>query len=760
MSDILLLSTVLPNGAGGSLLGGFQLSDGVIMTDTELAAQTLLMLRRRSNLDDEELFTGLLENGWSNGALKIVAPDVPVTAADTPGLDTRADGGTAFDPEGLCAEYYREAKGYWPGSKSRDHMDTDTGIDVDMIPDMDCYDLDPQGGDPCTACVMEPLPGEMWHGVAHTEGRSTGKRVWLPGALSWREPPFAFHWQTKSSAHGGTPETVQVGTVTRMERVGDEIHAWGNIDVDDPYGSEFARKLLGGFITGISMGPGDEKIEYEAIYPADAGLGMGEGPDEWVFTDYPIGELTAVSVPAQAGAYIEPLPGLGEMMRPVVASAADAGQEEEEGIVVASGSSWTIEIPDLPPPEWFEEPDCEPGLAVTVTDEGRIFGYVAPKHTAHRSYWRNGERKTLASLPPTDFSRWQKETIVAGGGRVLAGPITMECMHAPTQGYGTLDRRHQYYEDSCAVIARAAVGDNEHGRWIAGAMMPGVTAEQFLKFMACDVSLDQQPHPEKPGWQDFVGVLAVPVGGWPKERHETSVPVVRVQEDQEHGPVIVASAVPVRHERGQEMDDIITAAGGGCPACSPHVHTCRGQDGLPAHPGQCRGGGSGGRLKVGKGGKGSGDMSGAKVGTRRGESLRDVPPKDMADYAAQISGNPSQEQLADFREGLKGRPVSDFRAIARAIDKRQGSEEGPGWDALEDVFLEEQLKAKRRANTAKAQAGAAGRVGAQEIRRSIADARKRTNIVVGLPVMYAAAGVDPTAMIRESMLTATALMGE
>lgn len=218
------------------------------------------------------------------------------------------------------------------------------------------------------------------------------------------------------------------------------------------------------------------------------------------------------------------------------------------------GPSWFVEIPNLPPPDWFVEPDDYPyGYAVTMTDDGHIFGLLAPHNAAHRTYAQMGERRTLASLGKVDFSRWQKETVVAGGKRVLAGPLTMECMHAPTQGYGKLDRRNQHYQDTCSIFARVAVGNcrNGEGHWINGAAMPGVTSEQVLKFLASDVSGDWQPHPDKPGWVELIAVLAVPSGGWPKSKTGVPSAVTRIRET-EHGAIMVASAVPTRFETSQQ----------------------------------------------------------------------------------------------------------------------------------------------------------------------------------------------------------------
>lgn len=666
-------------------------------------------------------------------------------------LNDYSEGGTAFDPEGLCAEMYHQATGRWPGQK-KDH----TSLDTDVMELMNV-----ELAEPCLPCMLEPRPGEMWHAVAHTEGVSTGQRVWLPGALSWREPPFAFHHEIESSAHGGTARIVQVGMVTRVEKIGDQVHAWGNIDTLDKWGSEAARKLAQGFLKGVSMGPGSEKIGYDQVWPVGitAEQMARSEPEQWVFTSYRIGELTAVSVEAQEGAFLEPTPELlalmgvgsprmeqetfmvasagavhrpglnccrsplhpgpckgwkGNRQTPSLApekrdrpfkntpaqnkavgpsareklrnaekmfgsdrskwspaqrkaadkleaadvksrepgkaqsdggrgsklasmSAADLGSElkriRESGdlagtsredvreglgkrtvpqlrqiadtmgisflrknkadmvsdlvegsvgfhmnsqairggswkdrfsgdasIMTAGAGSWTITVADLPSEEMFVK-DFPEGTPPTLTDDGRFFGYFAPGNTAHRGAARGGVRKTAKQLGKTDYSRWLRRLPTAEGTTVLAGPITMECMHAPTQGYGTLDRRHQFYEDSCSIVARASVGeDNDGARWFSGTIMPGITSQQVEKLLMCQLSLDCQPHPDRRGWQDFVGVLAVPLPAWPvpvtasaadgedgEDGLEPGVAVSRIVEDEDFVFITASSSPPIQY---------------------------------------------------------------------------------------------------------------------------------------------------------------------------------------------------------------------
>lgn len=497
-------------------------SDGSLTDD-----QRTVMKRADALYDGDVQDGGVLASGpWGDLVWQTVSNDVPNDPI-TVRIDVRPNppGGWEFNSNGGALDYSESTAKRFAAA-----------VEKTLGPTY-------QSG-PSTAAVatvgesLDAQPGELWHAVVHREGVSTGKRTWLPGSVEWREPPFAAHHEVISAAHGSSPVTVYIGNVTRVVRDGPAIHLWGDVDLGSEQGMEWARRLVNGYGGWPSFGPGSEAIEYDVVH---APAGPLEEPEQVLFRRYRMGETTFVSVPGQENTFVEALPALIDAMGAKNVTTAGAG---------GAGNSWFVEIPNLPPAEWFEEPEEYPyGYAVTMLDDGHLFGLIAPHNEAHRTYARMGERRTLASLGKVDFSRWARETIVEGGKRVLAGPLTMECMHAPKQGYGKLDRRNQYYEDSCSIFARIAVGNakNGEGHWLNGAAMPGVSAEQVLKFLACGVSGDWQPHPNKPGWVELVAVLAVPAEGWPKSKTGVPSPVTRIRET-EHGAIMVASAVPTRFE--------------------------------------------------------------------------------------------------------------------------------------------------------------------------------------------------------------------
>jgi hypothetical protein len=181
-----------------------------------------------------------------------------------------------------------------------------------------------------------------------------------------------------------------------------------------------------------------------------------------------------------------------------------------------TASAYTITIPDLPPADWFEEPTEVPEIgAITVTDEGRFFGYLAPKQVAHRGF---RDKRVTVPTGNVDYGIWMNRATMVDDGnggyaKIATGPITMDCGHAPVGPKGSARREH--YDNACSVVATARVGENARGVWISGALIPGVDASQVARMMACQLSGDWGPHREKPGKRELAAALLVPVPGFP-----------------------------------------------------------------------------------------------------------------------------------------------------------------------------------------------------------------------------------------------------
>lgn len=380
---------------------------------------------------------------------------------------------------------------------------------------------------------MTEYADETWEGVLVVEGAESGDgRLFALGSLDWASLPMPLQFQPANN--GGHTGSVTVGEITHAARRGNQVYGWGKV---------FGTALNGEHGDGVrtAMKVGGVSVDVDKVKDADvelvyAGDESGEGggnpfakPETTIFHRGRIRGATLVAFPAFVEAKLKFTGALGVREAAKVESCgcgpdAEPAEDDETELVVAAASpsgestNHTITIPNVPPAHWFAEPtDVEVSGALTITDEGRVFGIVAPAGVTHR----NVKTQVPRGL---DFSRFHKgETIVRGGGRVVTGVITADCGHAPTENYGTYAKRREHYDNSCSVLANVRVGYSRNGNiWAAGALNPGATAEQVSKAFGCALSLDAQPNPDRPGQREFIAAHAVPVPGFPLARPKAS----------------------------------------------------------------------------------------------------------------------------------------------------------------------------------------------------------------------------------------------
>jgi len=493
--------------------------------------------------------------------------------------------------------------------------------------------------DPTSADADGPpaQPGEHLRAVMHRQGEATGLRdsgrVFTN--MTYRDPPFAYHVQQHSSAHGGTPKVVPVGLVTRIVQTDGADYGFVRLDLENPDAAEHARRAVAGFDRWVSIGGDETAPKVTLVWPApgeaadpmavdpvepDPNAPIEETliePEKVILDGVNVAELTAVSTPAQADATLEPTaelvamfggqqPELTEEDVAMVASAVDAGRITAEAAAVALlppptpvpmapvggfldpavarrllvgdlgpelltplapgcgcggtcggcdhgretftsdvtpaaalvAAASTVAVTDLPPAAWFQEPlDVELTSALAITDEGRIYGLLAPFGTNHRAYAKAGQHRT-APRRNVDYARFMGKWAVTREGHVPAGPITMGCGHASMHRTD----HHQaveHYDNSCSVFGMIAVGESDRlgGVWMAGAVLPGTRPETVARALACTCSGDWQSHPDRAGWQELVAALLVPVPGFAMAHASTTY----------DGDAMVASSVPVVH---------------------------------------------------------------------------------------------------------------------------------------------------------------------------------------------------------------------
>jgi hypothetical protein len=181
----------------------------------------------------------------------------------------------------------------------------------------------------------------------------------------------------------------------------------------------------------------------------------------------------------------------------------------------------------LPPQDWFLRPDLDRLTPITVSDTGRVFGHIAGWETCHvglpgcvtapfsasgYAYFHVAEQQT-------------QDGTVLPVGTLVAGP-----RHADPQL--AFQAAQSHYDDPGAAVARVVAGEDEHGIWVAGWVLPGASAQARQTFMSSPVSGDWR---RIGGSLELIAVCSVNTPGFP-------VPRARVAFSMEQQRTLIASA--------------------------------------------------------------------------------------------------------------------------------------------------------------------------------------------------------------------------
>lgn len=171
---------------------------------------------------------------------------------------------------------------------------------------------------------------------------------------------------------------------------------------------------------------------------------------------------------------------------------------------------------DLPLAEWFHNPELSVPTAITVTDDGRVYGHAAEWGTCHVGYGSE------CVQPPKEDSHpyfMTGEVVCSDGSRVAVGQITLGTGHAPLNLRSAAAKAH--YDDTGVAVADVAVGNDKYGIWVAGAIRSGVDPVKVKELRASgQVSGDWR---RIGGRLRLMGLLAVNVPGFPVPRPRARV---------------------------------------------------------------------------------------------------------------------------------------------------------------------------------------------------------------------------------------------
>jgi hypothetical protein len=427
--------------------------------------------------------------------------------------------------KGYCALRHKEATGMWTGDKEHRQLYGKKGIRADafstdfILPSeaiLEATSLKARAADARNRVVLAGAEIEETRGaefviplVIPEDIESGDGRKFEKGAITMRELPLPFLWQIKTGeGHSGS---VVIGTILQMERVDQGIgNARGYFDTGE-YGKEAERLVRGGFIRGVSadmdMFEADEEKE-SAENDSNKKVGAGK----MNITKARVMAVTLVPKPAFQECRVELADQSGEMQEEEVISDGvyveglnplDASALVACGIVAGS-------IPVTPPKEWFANPKLKKPTALTVTDEGQVYGHIAAWHVDHIGM-------SYGTRPPrskSSYAYFHTGAVRAEDGTdVPVGQLTLAGGHASLEASASEAVRH--YDDTASAVADVHAGEDAYGIWVSGALRPGTTPEQIRALRASAPSGDWRPIK---GALELVAICQVNVPGFPIAR--------------------------------------------------------------------------------------------------------------------------------------------------------------------------------------------------------------------------------------------------
>ena len=356
-----------------------------------------------------------------------------------------------------------------------------------------------------------------------TETPTGDGRLFLRGSLSHRELPIPLLWQRETAdGHDGS---VVVGRIDSMDvSPAGLTNARGYLDI-----GEAAKTMEGLVRRGMLRGVSADLDQFEAAVDDDSDAELKKEPETLKSHQIRVAKarcmaVTAVPKPAFEEAYLilgEPEQESLSLIPVNIAECSiefpeppDKELDVPDGVylgastkVVDHDALVASAAPVVPPAEWFTNPGLSGPTPLTVTDEGRVFGHIAAWHVDHIGM-------PFGTRPPRSRSGYAfYHTGVCrtdAGTDVPVGQLTLAGGHAGLELGAEAARKH--YDDTASAVADVHAGEDAYGIFVAGALRPGVTAEQVRTLRASAPSGDWRP---VNGALEMVAVCYVNVPGYP-----------------------------------------------------------------------------------------------------------------------------------------------------------------------------------------------------------------------------------------------------
>jgi len=355
------------------------------------------------------------------------------------------------------------------------------------------------------------------------EGVQTGDgRLMADGSISWVDPPLPLTF-IEQSMHGQSGEGVlNLGTIDSIVREGAVILAEGLIDDGSELGADVVRRMEDGTAPmghrwPLSIDPDDWAMEVIDTEPQD---------DEMLLVASGRGQRALDALEASLTAAAgdgDPMAPEGEVVheeatdrfvrrytrlriRGVTACTIQAITSGSENLAYMElvEEPVTAAFAVAPPREFFADPlpiddprrveqaDGSWVVPLTITDDGHVFGNVAPPETCHI-----GIPGSCVTVPKdVDYDGFFNLHVVRcdDGSEVCTAPLLMGCDHAAVRGMGLEAARDHYANTSLQWADVHAQHDPvANTAWLSGALRPEITDVQLRTLRGCGWSGDWRP---------------------------------------------------------------------------------------------------------------------------------------------------------------------------------------------------------------------------------------------------------------------------
>jgi hypothetical protein len=160
----------------------------------------------------------------------------------------------------------------------------------------------------------------------------------------------------------------------------------------------------------------------------------------------------------------------------------------------------------------FADPHLDQPTAITVTADGHVFGHVADWQTCHIGL----PGCTTAPSSASNYRYFHQGIVDTDAGPLPVGKLTLGTGHAGLNKSAAAAAAH--YDNTGSAVAIVRCGEDAHGIWMAGRILPGTSDEDIAALRRSGISGDWRGIN---GTLEMIAALAVNVPGFPIPRTET-----------------------------------------------------------------------------------------------------------------------------------------------------------------------------------------------------------------------------------------------